>query len=199
MQRAAEQRADLGLLGLAAGIHDDDALRHLGDDAEIVGDQHDRGVDLLLQLAQQIEDLRLDGHVERGRRLVGDEQLGLAGERHRDHHPLPHAARQLVRVFAGAPLGFGDVDEAQHLDGLGERRLVRQSLCRVTVSAICRPTVSTGFSDVIGSWKIIEISLPRTSRIAASVRPRRSRPAKRIAPDTIRPAARRSGAGSTAR
>ena len=48
MQRAAEQGPDRRLLGLAAGIHDDDALRHLGDDAEIMGDQHDRGVDLLL-------------------------------------------------------------------------------------------------------------------------------------------------------
>ncbi len=34
-----------------------------------------------------------------------------------------------------------------------------------TASAICSPTVNTGFSEVIGSWKIIEISLPRIFRI----------------------------------
>src|SRR5438552_4781161 len=33
--------------------------------------------------------------------------------------------------------------------------------CRRTASAICSPTVNTGFSEVIGSWKIIAISLPR--------------------------------------
>ena len=32
-------------------------------------------------------------------------------------------------------------------------------------SAICSPQVNTGLSDVIGSWKIIEISLPRIFRI----------------------------------
>ncbi len=31
---------------------------------------------------------------------------------------------------------------------------------------ICSPQVKTGFSDVIGSWKIIEISLPRIARIS---------------------------------
>ncbi len=47
---------------------------------------------------QQLEDLGLDRDVERGRRLVGDQQIRLARERHRDHHALPHAARELVRV-----------------------------------------------------------------------------------------------------
>src|SRR5467141_1292533 len=37
--------------------------------------------------------------------------------------------------------------------------------CRTSVSRICSPTEYTGLSDVIGSWKIIEISLPRTARI----------------------------------
>ncbi len=122
VERAAEQLPDRRLLGLAAGIHDDDALRHLGDDPQIVGDQHDRRVDLLLQLAHQIEDLRLDRHVECGRRLVGDQELRVAGERHRDHHPLPHAARELVRVFADAPPGLGNMHQAQHVDRAVECR-----------------------------------------------------------------------------
>ena len=52
--------------------------------------------------AQQVEDLRLDRHVERRRRLVGDQELRLARERHRDHRALAHAARELVRVVADA-------------------------------------------------------------------------------------------------
>ena len=43
----------------------------------------------------QVEDLLLDRHVERRRRLVGDQQLRLARDRHRDHHALLLAARQL--------------------------------------------------------------------------------------------------------
>ena len=112
VKRPAEQWADRRFLGLAPGIHDDDTLRHFGNHTQIMGDQHDRGVDLLLQLTHQIEDLCLDRYVESGRRLVGDQQLWIAGKRHRDHHPLPHAARKLMRVFRSPPLRFRYVDEA---------------------------------------------------------------------------------------
>ena len=47
---------------------------------------------------KQVHDLRLDGHVERGHRLVGHEQLGLEGERARDADALALAAREVVRV-----------------------------------------------------------------------------------------------------
>ena len=88
---------DVGLLDDLAGVHDRDAVAHLGDDAQVVGDEDDRRPGLVAQVAHQVEDLGLDRHVERGRRLVGDEQLRLAGERHRDHDALRHAARHLVR------------------------------------------------------------------------------------------------------
>ena len=54
--------------------------------------------------------------------------------------------------------------------------------CSCSVSPICFPTVSTGLRLVIGSWKIIEMSLPRMSRISGSDSSSRSRPWKRIAP-----------------
>jgi hypothetical protein len=82
------------------------------DDAEVVGDEQDAHAQLGLQPAHQLEDLRLDRHVERGGRLVGDQQVGLAGQRHRDHHALAHAARQLVRVVVDAALGRRDADLA---------------------------------------------------------------------------------------
>ena len=64
----------------------------LGDDAEVVGDEQQRQVERRLHLAQQVENLRLDRHVERRRRFVGDDERGTAGERHRDQHALPHPA-----------------------------------------------------------------------------------------------------------
>ena len=125
-----------------------------------------------LQVAHEVEDLRLDGDVERGGRLVGDEQLRVAGERHRDHHPLAHAAGQLVRIGVGARLGRRDAHRAQHLD----RALARLAAppiarCRRRPSAIWSPTVNTGLSDVIGSWKIMAM------RVAADRRASRPRPA----------------------
>ena len=59
-----------------------------------------------------------------------------------------------------------------------------------TVSVSWRPTVSTGLRDVIGSWKIMPMSLPRTRRISSSDSSRRSRPLKRMRPLTMRPAGR---------
>ena len=47
---------------------------------------------------QQRQHLRLDGDVERGGRLVGDQHRGAAGDRHGDHHALAHAAGELVRI-----------------------------------------------------------------------------------------------------
>ncbi len=90
----------------------------LGDHPEVVGDEDDRGAELLAQRPHQLEDLRLDRHVERGGRLVGDEQLRVAGERHGDHHALAHAAGELVRVLLRARLGRGDAHLAQHVNRL---------------------------------------------------------------------------------
>src|SRR5215831_11196494 len=50
--------------------------------------------------------------------------------------------------------------------------------------------VKAGLSEVIGSWKIIEILLPRSSRSCAAGRPTRSVPSNRIAPPAIRPGGR---------
>src|SRR5262249_31801902 len=47
--------------------------------------------------------------------------------------------------------------------------------------------VKAGLSEVIGSWKIIEILLPRSSRSCAAGRPRRSVPSNRTAPPAMRP------------
>jgi len=52
---------------------------------------------------------------------------------------------------------------------------------------IWSPIRITGLSEVIGSWKIIEIRLPRTSRISSSSSASRSVPSSMIEPPTILP------------
>ena len=91
-----------------AGVHHRDAIAGLGDHAHVVGDEHDRGAVLLAQALEQRNDLRLDRDVERRRRLVGDDQLGLAGQRQGDDDALAHAAGELVRVLVEALLGGRD-------------------------------------------------------------------------------------------
>ena len=111
-----EQRLRRRLLDHAAGIHHRDLVGAAGDDAEIMGDDDHRHVPAALLARQQIEDLRLDGDVERGGRLVGDQQFRLAGQRDRDRDALAHAAGELVRILRQALLRRGDADRGKQLD-----------------------------------------------------------------------------------
>ena len=53
-------------------------------------------------VAHQVEHRALDRHVERGRDLVGDHDLGTGGERPGERDPLPLTAGQLPGIRAGA-------------------------------------------------------------------------------------------------
>ena len=130
----------------------------------------------LLLAREQVEDLRLHRDVERGGRLVGDQQLGLAGERDGDRHPLAHAAGKLVRILAQPLLGRRDADLGQQLD---RARRVAAAVSRprwaCSVSTIWVPMVSTGLSEVIGSWNTTASSGPRSRRSASAPAGRRDR------------------------
>lgn len=104
------------LLDDVPAVHDGDAVGHAGDDAEIVRDEDDGGVPFLLQILHQLEDLRLHGHVERRRRFVGDEQVGITGQRHGDHQALALPAGELVRILADTFFGRLDADVVEQLD-----------------------------------------------------------------------------------
>ena len=61
----------------------------------------------------QLQNLGLDGDVQRGGRLVGDEDVGLAGQRHGDHDALAHTAGELVGILLHALFRLVDVDQAR--------------------------------------------------------------------------------------
>ncbi len=106
--RIGEQRLGLARLDVGAVLHHAHPVGKAGDDAHVVGDQHHRRVRLALQVGHQVEDLGLHGDVEGGSRLVGDQQIGPAGHRRGDHHPLAHAAGELVRILGQPPARVGD-------------------------------------------------------------------------------------------
>ena len=101
-----------------------------------------------LQARHQLEDLRLRRHVERGRRLVCDEELRAARERHRDHDALPHATRELVRVAVDPSAGVRDSDlaEQRRPRAHGRRASTRARGCgsaRRSASRPCRRASAT--------------------------------------------------------
>jgi hypothetical protein len=107
--RVQEPPGDLGRgrgQHLAAGAdllqascrHHGDPVGDPGDHSQVMGDEEQGYAGALLQLGQQVQDLRLHGDVEGARRLVQHQQARLEGEGAGDRDPLPLAAGALVRV-----------------------------------------------------------------------------------------------------
>lgn len=85
-----------------AAVHDRNPIGNTGYDSEIVCDQDHGHAELLLQVRHQLQNLCLDGDVERGRGFVSNEDLGVARQRHGNHDPLLHATTQLMGIVIHA-------------------------------------------------------------------------------------------------
>ena len=128
--------------------------------------------------AQQRQDLRLDRDVERGGRLVGDQQVGLVGERHGDHHALALAAGELVRIGVEALLGLLQPDQVQQLERAPPRR--RPADAAVHDQRLADLPLD-GVQRVQRGHRLLEdhARCDRRAPRAASPRRRRSAPARR--------------------
>ena len=98
------------------------------DHAQVMGDKEYRHSAFLLQVLYQLDDLRLNGGVQGRGRLVSNEQMGIAAQRHGNHHALAHAAGHLVRVVFHAGLRLRNTDLPQHFDACLPCLLAAQGL-----------------------------------------------------------------------
>ena len=83
-----------------------DVLHH----GQIVRDEEVREVELALEPLEQVQDLRLDGDVQRGHRLVADDELRRQREGPGDADPLTPFSRGLsglepLGLFRAGPIG----------------------------------------------------------------------------------------------
>src|SRR5712692_3678186 len=104
-----EQRAGVGMVRAAvnliarcdldyfAEIHDCHAITDVLDDPQIVRDEQVGEFQLLLQVLQQVDNLRLDRDVERRDGLIEHQEARIYRERPRDADSLPLPAGKLVR------------------------------------------------------------------------------------------------------
>jgi hypothetical protein len=146
-----EDAPDRASLDDAPLVHDRDMVGHVAHDAEVVSDQQHRHAALALQAAQELQDLRLHRHVECRRRLVGDQQIRVVGQRHGDHDALALSARQLVRIALKPAFRIGDAHLGKQLDGAGAGGLIAHRLVQLENLADLPATVCSGFNDVMGS------------------------------------------------
>ena len=116
-----------------AGFHDGAAAHHLYlvrkscDHTHIVRNQNDRGFQLVLQVAHDFQNLRLYRDVQRGGGLVGNQKIGAADRRHRDHHALAHAAGQFMGILLQPLAAFGNAHQFEYFDSTAFGLVARQA------------------------------------------------------------------------
>ncbi len=98
--RIREQLRAFRRLDNPTQIHDGDAIADVFDHREIVGDEQVGDPELRLQVFEQVDDLCLDGYVERLNRFVANDQPWVERQRAGDAKPLALSARELVRIVA---------------------------------------------------------------------------------------------------
>ena len=182
MSRAMEDGHGGTLLDPPCRIHYDDAVGVACHYAEIMRDDNQRDVELPRQVLHQFQNLRLDGDIERGCRLIGDNEFRIAGKPDCDHHALAHATRKLVRVLIESTLSIGNAHKGEQLNRPGARLFVGHAEMDLQRLGDLQSDGENWISEVIGSWKIIEMSRPRSWRICSSSRSSRLLPSKTMRP-----------------
>jgi hypothetical protein len=157
------------------------------DHGEVMRDQQKAHAVLADQGLQQVEDLRLRGDVERGGRLVGDQQARVQRDGHGDADALALAARQLVRVARRAEIGTGRPGPAV-ARGVA-RRAARRAVDRQRLGHL----VADGLHRVERGHRLLEdhpdLACHAQAHQSASDRPSSSWPSSRSGPLPLRPAA----------
>ena len=108
----AQQRLSVGMIRLLEQgigvrafhdppeIHDDDTVAQMLHYAQIMADEQVGECQTLAQIHEEIENLRLNGNIQSGYRLVTDDELRLDREGAGDPDPLALTAGELMRIAA---------------------------------------------------------------------------------------------------
>ena len=128
MPGLVKEPADIRRLYDFPSIHDIHQIADLRHNAQIVGNQENGGASLLLEAAHELQNLRLNGHIQRGSRLVGNNQIWLTDHGGADHHPLTQAAAELMGIAVVPALRLRDPHAAEHLDYLALRLIPAEVL-----------------------------------------------------------------------
>ena len=123
MQRTLVDLGSVGQLHHLAQIHDGDAVGDMAHHQQVVGNEQIGQAQLILQLIEHVDDLGLNGHVQRRYRLIADDEVGVDGQRAGDADTLALSAGELVSVaggmFAVQPHMVHQLQNARHALFLG--------------------------------------------------------------------------------
>ncbi|MPM31800.1 hypothetical protein SDC9_78357 [bioreactor metagenome] len=136
-------------------IHHGDVVGNMLHHGQVVGDEEIGQVPLLLQIHHQVQNLGLNRHVQRGHRLVADDELWIQNQRPGGAHPLAAAAVQLVGIEVKGALG-----KAHHVHGFPDLFLQRFLAFALLVNfQRLADDVSHGHSGVQGGIGVLKNNL----------------------------------------
>ena len=79
-------------------LHHHHAIRMAAHNGKVMRDQQHRHAKPLLERGEQIQNLRLDRHIQRRGGFIGNQQLWVIGECSCNHHALALPAGELMRI-----------------------------------------------------------------------------------------------------
>ena len=94
-----KQRIDTALFHIASRIHHIDSIRHSRNNAKVMSNQHNGSPKRFLNSLNHFQNLCLNCHIQRRCWFVSNENFRVICYRYRNHNPLTHASRELVRVL----------------------------------------------------------------------------------------------------
>lgn len=97
--RGAENGISCAVFYDFSALHDGDVVRDVVDHREVMGDEEHADAHIMRELGEEVEDLALDGDIERGDRLIRQEKCGAWSNGACNGDALALAAGELVRVF----------------------------------------------------------------------------------------------------
>ncbi|KFJ60178.1 hypothetical protein DK59_3081 [Brucella abortus bv. 4 str. 292] len=128
MARVFKKLVYPGLFHHLSGIDDGHPVGMTGEYAKIMRDEDQSQAELVLKIAQDGHDLRLNRHIESGGRLVCDQKIGIVGDGHRNHDTLAHAAGKLMRILFDPLVGLRDRNQFQQFHRARQRLFAAQAL-----------------------------------------------------------------------
>ena len=86
------------LLYHVAQVHNTDTIGNIADNGKVMSNKQVGQVLLFLQVAQQVDNLRLNRHIQRRHRLVTNDKLGISSQTACNADSLALTAGKLVRI-----------------------------------------------------------------------------------------------------
>ena len=98
MQRVFVEFVAVGYLYDMPQVHHRYAVAYVPHNRKVVRYEQVGQAELVLQILKQVDDLRLNGHIQRRNRLVANDEAGIDRKRARDADALPLPAAEFVRI-----------------------------------------------------------------------------------------------------